>query len=62
MTTVGRCEARHVKLVLCEACRDGLEREVRVGFRMEGTHVCLWPIHSDVWQKKKKKKNQNILN
>ena len=22
-----------------------------VGVRMEGTHVCLWPIHVDVWQK-----------
>ena len=21
------------------------------GFRMEGTHVYLWPIHIDVWQK-----------
>ena len=22
-----------------------------VGFRMRGTHVYLWPIHADAWQK-----------
>ena len=26
------------------------QREVG-GFRMEGAHVCLWPIHTDVWRK-----------
>ena len=31
--------------------RDGAGREVAGGFRMEGTHVYLWPIHTDVWQK-----------
>ena len=35
-------------------------REVRGGFRMEGTYVILMPIHVDVWQKKKKK-NHNIV-
>ena len=34
-------------------------REVRGGFRMEGTYVILMPIHVDVWQKKKK--NHNIV-
>ena len=38
--------------------RDGVGREVREGFRKEGTHVCLWPIHVDIWQKKK---NTTIL-
>ena len=32
-------------------CRDGVGTEVGGGFRIEGTHVCLWPIHIDVWQK-----------
>ena len=26
-------------------------REVGVGIRIWGTHICLWPIHVDVWQK-----------
>ena len=30
--------------------RDGVGREGGEGWR-EGTHVCLWPIHADVWQK-----------
>ena len=25
-------------------------RELGVGFGMQGTHVCLWPIHVGVWQ------------
>ena len=28
-----------------------MEREVGGGLRREGTHVCLWPIHVDVWQR-----------
>ena len=38
------------------ALRDNLEgedrlgREVSWGFRMDGTHTCLWLIHTDVWQ------------
>ena len=31
------------KLVLCDNLEGG-------GWR-EGTHVSLWPIHADVWQK-----------
>ena len=31
--------------------RDGVGREVGRGFRRAGTHVCLWPIHADVWRK-----------
>ena len=31
--------------------RDGVGREVGGEYRREGTHVCLWPIHIDVWQK-----------
>ena len=26
-------------------------REVGGRFKMEGTYVCLWLIHDDVWQK-----------
>ena len=37
----------HPKPVLCDKLEDGVGREVRVGSRMEGTHVCLWPIHTD---------------
>ena len=46
--------------------------EVGGGFRIEGTHVCLWPIHIDVWQKlsqycnyppiKKKKHKEGLPN
>ena len=28
--------------------RDWVGKEVRVHFRREGSHVCLWPIHVDV--------------
>ena len=31
--------------------RDRVGREVGRGLRREGTHVFLWPIHVDVWQK-----------
>ena len=31
--------------------RDGVGREVGGGLRREGTRICLWPIHVDVWQK-----------
>ena len=31
--------------------RDEVGREVGGGFRREGPHVCLWPIHVDVWQR-----------
>ena len=40
----------HPKPVLCDKLEDGVGREVRVGSRMEGTHVCLWPIHVGIWQ------------
>ena len=31
--------------------KDRVEGRERGGFMMEGIHVCLWPIHTDVWQK-----------
>ena len=31
--------------------RDWERREVGQGFRREGSYVCLWPIHVDVWQR-----------
>ena len=36
--------------------RDGVGREVGGGYRMEGTNICLWLIHTDVWKKLLKKK------
>ena len=32
--------------------RDGVEKEVGGVFRIGETHVYLWPIHVDIWQKK----------
>ena len=32
-----------------QGCRA--EEQKRGGFRIEGTHVYLWPTHSDIWQK-----------
>ena len=31
--------------------RDGMGRERGGGYRIEGTNVCLWLVHTDVWQK-----------
>ena len=28
-----------------------MERDLGVGFSGEGTHVSLWLIHADIWQK-----------
>ena len=44
-------DARNPKAVLYITLMDGVEREVGRGFRREGTHVCLRPMHIDVWQK-----------
>ena len=30
---------------------EGAGREVGEGFRWEGLHACLWPIHADAWQR-----------
>ena len=35
----------------CENLEGGLGREVGWSFKREGTYVCLWLIHVDVWQK-----------
>ena len=42
-------EAGHPELVLCSN-PEGVEGGGR-GIRREGTHVCLWLIYSNVWQK-----------
>ena len=42
-------EAEHPKLVLWDNL-EGQGGEVGRGFRIGWTHVCLWPIHVDVWQ------------
>ena len=31
--------------------KDRMGREVEGLFRMEGTRIYVWPIHTDVWQK-----------
>lgn len=36
---------------LCDSLRSGLGREGERGLRTEGTHICLRPVHTDVWQK-----------
>jgi len=40
-------EAEHPKPSVTTQ-RDGVRREGGGAFRMEGTHVYLWPIHVDV--------------
>ena len=47
-------EAGNPKLVLWgnpEGWGGKYRMEVGGGFRMEGTHVYLSPIHTDIWQK-----------
>ena len=52
MTSAGLIhEAGHPKLVLCDNPEGGVGEGGLRGFRMEGTHVYLWLIHTDVWQK-----------
>ena len=40
-----------IKLVLCDNLEGRGGREVGEEFRKEGSHVCLWLIPVDVWQK-----------
>ena len=44
-------DAGNPKLVLCDNLEGWGEEEGGKGFRMGGTHVCLWLIHVDIWQK-----------
>ena len=45
-------DAGNLKPVLCDSLEGwGGETRRGGGFKREGTHVCLWPIHVDVWQK-----------
>ena len=44
-------EAGHPKPVLRDNLEGWGEDGGGRGFRMGGTHVYLWPIHVDVWQK-----------
>lgn len=39
----------HPKLVLCDNLKGWIKEGG--GYRMEGTNVCLWLIHTDGWQK-----------
>lgn len=31
--------------------KEEVGRKEKDGVQREGTHVCLWPIHVDIWQK-----------
>ena len=42
---------RELKLGLCNKLEGWDGQEVGGGFKREGTHVHLWLIHVDVWQK-----------
>ena len=42
---------RGLKLGCVTTWRDGMEWEVGGRLEREGTHVYLWLIHADVWQK-----------
>ena len=44
-------DAGSPKVVLCDNLQGGGGQGGGRGFRREGTHICLWPIHVDVWQK-----------
>ena len=44
-------EAAHPKPVLCNNLKGWGGEGGGRDFKMEGTHVYLWPIHTDVWQK-----------
>ena len=44
-------EAEHPGPVSMTTGRDEVGREVGGGFRMGGTHVYLWLIRVDIWQK-----------
>ena len=41
---------RYRQKVFLDNLRDRVGREVGGWFRMKGTHVYLWMIHTDVWQ------------
>ena len=41
----------HPKPALCDNLEGWGWKEAGGGFRREGTYVCLWPIHVDIWQK-----------
>ena len=43
--------AGNPKPVLCDNLEGKIGREVGGRFKREGTYVCLWLIHVDVWQK-----------
>ena len=47
-------EAEHPKLVLWDNLEGGVGREAGGEFMIGGTHVYLWLIHIDVWQKPSK--------
>ena len=43
--------AGNPKPVPCDNVEGKIGREVGGRFKREGTYVCLWLIHVDVWQK-----------
>ena len=43
--------AGNPKLVLCDNLEEWDGEEIGRRFKREGTYVCPWLIHADVWQK-----------
>lgn len=39
------------KPALCDSLEERAGEGGGEGLRMEGTHICLRPVHTDVWQK-----------
>ena len=44
-------DTRYPKLVFCDNLEGWSGVGGRRGYRMDGTNLCLWLIHTDVWQK-----------
>ena len=44
-------DAGHPKPALCDSLEERAGEGGGEGLRMEGTHVCRRPVHTDVWQK-----------
>ena len=44
-------DAGNPKSLPCDNLEGGMGREMGAGIKREGTYVCLWLIHVDLWQK-----------
>ena len=54
-------DAGNPKPVLCDNLEGWGGERVGGGFRMRGTHACLWLIDADVWQKPSQFWKESIL-